>query len=198
VTDPARSAVLVDIRFESLTGRAYDVYVLHDAALGLNANDDTGHSVGDALAATDDELSSAVVASPGFTKTSSGYLDRSDGWSDLRDDRAMDWSYTAPRRGNVAQTGATTLTGLPGAQGLRLALGFGEEDGAALDAARASLDRGFASARRALLGRLGTVLLLAPRWSSARWAARVSPAAISPVAISYRSRDQTAMYTGRC
>jgi glucoamylase len=149
VTDPARSAVLVDVRFESLTGEPYDVYVLHDAALGLNANDDTGRSVGDALVATDDELSSAVVASTGFAKTSSGYLDRSDGWSDLRDDRTMDWSYTAARRGNVVQTGATTLTGLPGARRLRLALGFDEEDGAALDTARAALDRGFASARRA-------------------------------------------------
>jgi glucoamylase len=149
VTDPARSAVLVNIRFESLTGEPYDVYLLHDAALGLNANDDTGGSVGDALVATDGELSSAVVASTGFTKTSSGYLDRSDGWSDLRDDRVMDWSYTANRRGNVVQTGATRLTGLPGAQRLRLALGFAEQDTAALDAARAALDRGFASARRA-------------------------------------------------
>jgi glucoamylase len=149
VTDPARSAVLVDIRFESLTAEPYDVYLLHDAALGLNANDDTGRSVGDVLVATDDELSSAVVASTGFTQTSSGYLDRSDGWTDLRDDRRMDWSYTAPRRGNVVQTGATRLTGLPGAQRLLLALGFGEQDAAALEAARAALDRGFAWARRA-------------------------------------------------
>src|SRR3954451_2868454 len=41
-TDPARSAVLVDVQFESLDGNPYQVYVLHDAALGLNANDDTG------------------------------------------------------------------------------------------------------------------------------------------------------------
>jgi glucoamylase len=148
VTDPDRSAVLVDIRFESLTGEPYQVYVLHDVALGLNANDDTGRSAGEALLATDDVLSSAVVASTGFTKTSSGYLDRSDGWTDLRDDRTMDWSYTAPARGNAVQTGATRLTGLPGAQHLRLALGFGEQDGAALGAARAALGRGFASARR--------------------------------------------------
>jgi hypothetical protein len=45
-TDPARSAVLVDIRFESLDGRPYSVYVLHDAGLGLNANDDMGWSAG--------------------------------------------------------------------------------------------------------------------------------------------------------
>jgi glucoamylase len=148
VTDPDRSAVLVNVRFESLTGRPYDVYVLHDAALGLNANDDTGRSEGDALLATDDVLSSAVLSSSGFTKTSSGYLDRSDGWTDLRDDRAMDWSYTAPDRGNVVQIGATRLTGLAGGRRLRLALGFGREDGVALGAARAALARGFSSARR--------------------------------------------------
>jgi glucoamylase len=147
VTDPARSAVLVDIRFESLTGRPYDVYVLHDTGLGLNANDDTGRSAGDALLATDNVLSSAVVASSGFAKTSSGYLDRSDGWSDLRDDRTMDWSYTASDTGNVVQTGATRLTGLAGGRRLRLALGFDAEPVAALETARAALARGFSSAR---------------------------------------------------
>jgi glucoamylase len=147
VTDPARSAVLVDIRFESLTGRPYDVYVLHDTGLGLNANDDTGRSEGDALVATDNVLSSAVVASSGFAKTSSGYLDRSDGWSDLRDDRTMDWSYTASDTGNVVQTGATQLTGLAGGRRLRLALGFDDEPDAALETARAALARGFSSAR---------------------------------------------------
>jgi glucoamylase len=90
VTDPQRSAVLVDVRFESLTGSPYEVYVLHDAGLGLNANDDTGRSTGGGLVAADGELASAALASSGFTKTSSGYLDRSDGWTDLRDDQRMD------------------------------------------------------------------------------------------------------------
>ena len=90
VTDPSRSAVLVDIRFEALSGGPYSVYVLHDVGLGLNANDDTGRSAGGGLVATDDELSSAVLASSGFAKTSSGYLDLSDGWTDLKDDRRMD------------------------------------------------------------------------------------------------------------
>ena len=147
VTDPDRSAVLVNIRFESLTGSPYDVYVLHDVALGLNANDDTGRSAGDGLVATDDVLSSAVLASSGFTKTSSGYLDRSDGWTDLRDDRRMDWSYTARERGNVVQLGATRLNGLAGGRRLQLALGFGRQPGAALSTARAALAKGFASAR---------------------------------------------------
>jgi glucoamylase len=148
-TDPARSAVLVDVRFESLTGRPYSVYMLHDAALGLNANDDMGWSAGGGLVAADGVLGGAVLASSGFTATSSGYKSRSDGWSDLQDNFRMDWSYTARERGNVVQLGRTRLTGLPGAQRLTLALGFGATPGAATATARAALDRGFASARAA-------------------------------------------------
>jgi glucoamylase len=147
VTDPRRSAVLVDIRFEALSGGPYTVYVLHDAGLGLNANDDTGRSRGGGLVASDGELSSAVLASSGFTKSSSGYLDRSDGWTDLKDDYTMDWSYRANWRGNVVQIGATKLTGQPGARRLQLALGFGRRQGAALQNARGALARGFSAAR---------------------------------------------------
>ena len=148
VTDPARSAVLVDVRVESLTGRPYQVYVLHDAALGLNGNDDTGRSLGGGLVASDGELASAVLASSGFSKTSSGYLDRSDGWTDLKDDRRMDWSSTARERGNVVQLGATRLTGLDGGRHLQLALGFHRRSpAAALGVARAALARGFGAAR---------------------------------------------------
>jgi glucoamylase len=147
VTEPRRSAVPVDVRFEALSGGPYTVYVLHDVGLGLNATDDTGRSAGGGLVATDDVLSSAVLASTGFTRTSSGYLDRSDGWTDLKDDHTMDWSYTAPDRGNVVQLGATQLTGVPGGRRLTLALGFGPKPSAALRTARAALNRGFASAR---------------------------------------------------
>jgi glucoamylase len=148
-TDPARSAVLVDVRFESLTGRPYSVYVLHDAGLGLNANDDMGWSAGSGLVASDGVSSGAVLASSGFTKRSSGYKSRSDGWSDLQDNFRMDWSYTARERGNVVQLGRTRLTGLPGAQRLTLALGFATAPDAAISAAAAALARGFADARAA-------------------------------------------------
>src|SRR5512133_2424850 len=125
VTDPARSAVLVDIRFESLTGRPYDLYVLHDVGIGLNANDDTGRSAHGGLVATDGVQSGAVLASPGFTQRSSGYLGTSDPWSALSSDTTLDNSSTASTRGNVIPIGKTRLTGLTGSQRLTLALGFG-------------------------------------------------------------------------
>jgi glucoamylase len=149
VTDPDRSAVLVDVLFESLTGQPYDVYVLHDVGLGLNGNDDRGWSGRGGLLASDGVQSGAVLASTGFSQTSSGYADRSDGWSDVRGDHRMDWSYVARARGNVVQMGKTRLTGLADGQRLTLALGFGTRAGGAADAAAAALDGGFAAAHTA-------------------------------------------------
>jgi glucoamylase len=146
-TDPARSAVLVDVRFESLDGQPYQVHVLHDVALGLNANDDTGRSAAGGLVATDGVQSSAVLASDGFTRTSSGYLGRSDGYSDLRADNVLDDIHeaaTAP--GNVVQIGQTRLTGLADDQRLTLALGFGTTEDDAANAADDALGTGFDAA----------------------------------------------------
>src|SRR3954452_4467962 len=107
-TDPRRSTVLVDVHFRSLTGHPYRVYVLHDPALSMTGNDDTGSTHGGALLSTDGTNSAAVVASPGFTKASSGYQGTSDGWTDLANDHQMDWRYTAAQPGNVVQLGRTT------------------------------------------------------------------------------------------
>ena len=112
----------------------------------LNANDDKGRTAGGGLVATDGRLSSAVLASSGFTQTSSGYADRSDGYTDLSKNFKMDWSYTARDRGNVVQTGATRLTGLAGGQRLQLALGFARKSDVACAGPRGS-NRGFGSAR---------------------------------------------------
>ncbi len=146
VTDPARSSVLVDVRFESLTGKPYDLYVLHDVGIGLNANDDTGRAAHGGLVATDGVQSGAVLASSGFTQRSSGYLGTSDPWSDLSENHSLTKSYSAPARGNVIQMGKTRLTGLAGSQRLTLALGFGKSTDTAAGTAAASLRRGFDAA----------------------------------------------------
>ena len=143
VTDPQRSTVLVDIVFRSLTGQRYRVYVLHDPALSMTGDDDTGTTQQGALVATDGTNSDAVLASSGFQKTSSGYQGISDGWTDLATDHQMDWTYTADQPGNVVQIGETGLTGLPGRQHLTLAIGFATTTSTAVSTARASLAAGF-------------------------------------------------------
>lgn len=147
-TDPRRSTVLVSIRFRSLTGQPYQVYVLHDPALTMTGNDDTGRTQDGALVATDGHSSDALAASSGFRKTSSGYLGVSDGRTDLAADHRMDWTYHAAEPGNVVQTGLTRLTGLAGGRRLTLAIGFGTSASAALATAHASLAAGFDAALR--------------------------------------------------
>ena len=149
VTDPRRSTVLVDIKFRSLTGQRYRVYVLHDPALTMTGDDDTGSTQSGALVATDGTNSDAVLASSGFSKTSSGYQGQSDGWTDLASDHQMDWTYTASQPGNVVQTGQTALTGLAGGQHLTLAIGFATSTSAAVSVARASLASRFAAVQQA-------------------------------------------------
>jgi glucoamylase len=147
VTDPKRSAVLVNIRFRSLTGQPYRVYVLHDPALTMTGNNDMGRTQSGALVATDGRSSDALVTSSGFLKTSSGYLGVSDGWTDLASDHQMNWAYRASQPGNVVQTGLTRLTGLAGGRHLTLAVGFGATTPAALSTARGSLAAGFGITR---------------------------------------------------
>jgi glucoamylase len=148
-TDPARSTVLVDIDFRSLTGQAYQVYVLHDPALTMTGDNDTGSTQRGALVATDETISDAVVPSSDFLKTSSGYQGVSDGWTDLATDHQLDWAYTADQPGNVVQIGQTRLTGRTGQQHLTLAIGFGATTSAALSTARASLASGFGAVQHA-------------------------------------------------
>jgi glucoamylase len=174
VTDPARSSVLEDVKFESLTGSAYQLYLLHDPALSMTGNDDTGHSgAGGALLSSDGTNASAVVTSPALGKTSSGYLGTSDGWTDLATDHAMDWSYDATAPGNVVQTGRVPVNGLTNHQSVTVSIGFGGTENAALSTAQASLAGGFAAARTAYdggwagyLGSLKQVPASASGWST--------------------------------
>jgi glucoamylase len=174
VTDPARSSVLEDVRFESLTGMAYQLYLLHDVALSMTGNDDTGRSGdGGALLSSDGTNASAVVTSPALGKTSSGYLGTSDGWTDLASDHAMDWSYDATAPGNVVQTGRVKVNGLQNHERFTVSIGFGSTESAALSTAQASLSRGFAAARTAYdagwagyLGSLKPVPASASGWST--------------------------------
>jgi glucoamylase len=149
VTDPRRSAVLVKVRLDSLTGRPYKLYALLDPALSNTGDDDAGETRGHALVAHDDKLASALMSRPAATRVSSGYLGASDGWTDLRDDFRMDWTYArAAAPGNVAQIAELPVNGRRGHRRATLALGFGADAGAAASTTRAALRGGFRRAAR--------------------------------------------------
>jgi glucoamylase len=143
-TDPSGNALLVDIRFRSLTGKPYMVYALYDPSLNNNGNDDSGTSGHGQLLAFDGTVASALIAHPAFSRTSTGYLGTSDGWTDLRSDYQMDWTYSSATHGNIVQTARTALNGTTH-QHLVLSLGFGGSQSAAVSAASAALSSGLGS-----------------------------------------------------
>ena len=145
VTDPSRNALVVDVKFTSRTGKKLALYALADPALSNGGDDDSSRSAGRALVARDAKAASALVASPAFKRTSSGYLGTSDGWTDLHSDFRMDWAYSSAPNGNVVQTGRTALDGVKRKR-MTLVLGFGGSGPAARDTARGALKRGFGRA----------------------------------------------------
>ena len=143
VVDPERASVLIDVTFESRTGRPYALYVLADPALSNSGDDDRGRG----MTAWDAKGASAIAADPPLGRESSGYMGASDGWTDLRDDHRMDWSYDARDPGNVVQLGATRLDGAK-RRHLTLAIGFGADADTAQRTAGASLRGGFGGAAK--------------------------------------------------
>lgn len=90
--------MLVRLRFASLDGHRYRLYLLYEPALGNNGNDNSGYSRDGALVATGNGLASALVAGSGFTGTSNGYLGTSDGWTDGPTCTLMaGWTGTTPQ-----------------------------------------------------------------------------------------------------
>jgi glucoamylase len=146
VTDPARATVLVDVRFQSLTGRKYAVYVLSDPALSNDGADDRGRTVaGGRVLAWDRRAAVALQGRPALAEGTSGYLGRSDGLRELRAVRRLVHRYDAPRPGNVVQVARTGLSGVGGATRTTLSLGFGRTRRAALRTAGRSLRASFAT-----------------------------------------------------
>ncbi|MEV7623962.1 glycoside hydrolase family 15 protein [Actinoplanes sp. NPDC089786] len=122
VADPARPAVLVDLR---LSGDATSLYAIYDPALGNTRGNDSGRAADGALIATDGANRSTMTASNGFLKASNGFRGVSDGWTDLADGR-MDWQYTAAGPGNLVQTAEVRKS-------TTLAIAFGDATGPAAD-----------------------------------------------------------------
>src|SRR5262249_57860626 len=132
----ARSAVLVDVTFQARS--PLDLYVLADPALSNTGDDDRGKD----MTAWDAKGASAIAAEPALTRTSSGYMGASDGWTDLKSDHRMDWTYDAADPGNVVQLAQTRLDGVR-RRHLTLSVAFAPDTAAAEKTAAASLRGGF-------------------------------------------------------
>jgi glucoamylase len=129
VTDPARAAVLLDVDYRSLDGRARTLGVRFDPALRNGAGGDHGRRVGATLVAVDGGRR------PGAPRPAASALRAAPALRGLRADVA------GPR--DVVQTARTTLTGRPGHRHVTLALAFGRTGAAARRTAARSLRVGF-------------------------------------------------------
>jgi glucoamylase len=139
VTDPERDTVLIDVSFDAPTG--YVLFVLFDPALKNLGVGDKGSTQNGALVTEKDGAACALMASAGFEHPSSGFAAGSDGYTDLLLHKRLEWGYPRAENGNVVQAAQI------GAKHFTLALGFGENAGAAVSNARASLQTGFDAAR---------------------------------------------------
>jgi glucoamylase len=133
-TDPARPVVLVDVRFEVLSGGPLRLYAFFDPAVNNSGLHDTGVVQGGALVAEDAGTAVALVSSGGFRSLTTGYLGTSDGLAEARAGKPLA-AFRRSVDGNVAQ-----LAELPGGR-TTLALAYAAEGDAAVKAARASLAR---------------------------------------------------------
>ncbi|HEY5892090.1 MAG TPA: glycoside hydrolase family 15 protein [Chthoniobacterales bacterium] len=143
-----RATVLMQVSFKPLKPGNYRLFVLYDPAIGNSSRHDTASRSGTggnvALLASDDLTASALVASNGFPRTSSGFVGTSDGWTDLIADRQLDWNYDTAPDGNVLQVGELPLATEAGQEtSFTLALGFGDSAANAELTARTSLNLSF-------------------------------------------------------
>jgi glucoamylase len=138
VTDPKNNTLLIDFSFSGPTG--YSVYVLFDPSLKNSGYGDTGYSQGDALVTEKESVAAALVGAPSFSEMTSGFVGTSDGYTDLLRNFTLTHKYARAEKGNVLQ-----VAKLAHPAHTVVALGFGGNAAAALEAARNSLQRGFAA-----------------------------------------------------
>jgi glucoamylase len=115
IADPHHSCILVHTRLEAEESirNKLRLFALLAPHLGVGGWGNSGRvfRVGDReiLVAQKGNLWLAMAASIPFARCSCGYVGYSDGWSDLADNRNMDWEFDAAEDGNIALTGELDL-----------------------------------------------------------------------------------------
>jgi glucoamylase len=142
VTDPDRPTLLVQTRFQVLSGGPLRLFVLFNPSLNNSGMGDTGATSNGQLVASDGPVASALAASGGFAAASSGYSGTSsDGYQDLLAHHALSAQFgSASAPGNLVQTAEVTV-GADTTFTLALALGASRAD--ASSSASASLASGW-------------------------------------------------------
>lgn len=146
VTDPGHNTLLIQLRLTVLQGGPLTAFVYFDPALKNTGLHDNGSARGEVLLDSKANVVCALAASPRFASVSSGYVDASDGWSELKNSYQLAHHYSTAPDGNVAQIGELPRSFSQG-KPLTLALSFGANSDDAVAEGQASLKKGFAAAR---------------------------------------------------
>ncbi|HEV3316084.1 MAG TPA: glucan 1,4-alpha-glucosidase, partial [Candidatus Angelobacter sp.] len=146
VTDPGRNTLLIQLQLKVLKGGPLTAFAYFDPALKNSGLHDNGSTRNNVLLDSKGDVACALASSPAFVSVSTGYVDSSDGWTELKNSYKLTQHYSTAPDGNVAeiaQLPPSFTLGKP----VTLALGFGASSDEALAAAQASLKKGFAAAR---------------------------------------------------
>jgi glucoamylase len=116
ISDPHSSCVLINARlvaFPAWAGKLKLFFLLapHLEVSGSNNSAAKINLAGQpALLAWKNSNYLAIACSPGFTRTSCGFVGFSDGWQDLHGNFRMDWEFDRAENGNVAVMGEIDLS----------------------------------------------------------------------------------------
>jgi len=164
ITDPSRSTLLIQTRFQSLDGGTYRLYLLENPSMaGGGANDNAWwDSTNSALMSSGTEtlfaapmtvVAALKVAAPNaFVAHDIGYAHQaSDCYVDLAADNSLDNQFdNVAGNGNVVECGQ--IGGLGADTTFTVALGYGSDAPSAIDAANGSLAAGFTDREAAYRG----------------------------------------------
>ncbi|MCT7952399.1 glucan 1,4-alpha-glucosidase [Ancylothrix sp. C2] len=133
-TDPNRNTLIQQVTFTALRGTVgdFNLYTLYHPAISNQGRNTTGYHRQNFLFATNEKTAhtSALTSSLPFTKKSSGFVAKSDGWQDLKatSDFKMDWTFEKASNGNIAQMAMLDLSAYAKQKSItfNLVLGLGE------------------------------------------------------------------------
>ncbi len=151
ITDPLRDVVLQKIKFTALPGfesSEFKIYALLAPHISNKGMENDGwvddHKGVTMMFANRDGISLAIASSSGFLKRSVGFVGTSDGYTDLKDHKKMEWEYQKADNGNIALTAEIDISKTTE---FVFAISFGIRATDAAHAARASLLDGFDKAK---------------------------------------------------
>ncbi len=152
ITDPLRDVVLQKLKFTPLPGNEsskFKIYALlapHISNKGLENDGWTDNHKGIPMVfANRDGISLAIASSSGFLKRSVGYVGTSDGYTDLKEHKKMEWKYESADNGNIALTAEIDISKTTE---FVFAISFGIRATDAAHSAWASLLDGFDEAKK--------------------------------------------------